>query len=75
MAAGNISLMSNISVINWNLEMEIVLIDEVRKRENLWNIKHVYFKVRNLRKHSYEEIVEILRLHSSQDTSALTAGK
>ena len=55
--------------------MEIVLIDEVRKRENLWNIKHVYFKVRNLRKHSYEEIVEILRLHSSQDTSALTAGK
>ena len=58
-----------------NLEMERILTDEVRKRDNLWSINREFFNMRNIRKHSYEEIVKVMSLHCSKNASVLTQTK
>ncbi|KFM58786.1 hypothetical protein X975_16198, partial [Stegodyphus mimosarum] len=51
----------SVVVKSWTVEIEADLIDELKKKPYLWDIKHPYYTRKNLKKVSYEEIAEILK--------------
>ncbi|CAL1285402.1 unnamed protein product [Larinioides sclopetarius] len=48
--------------MKWSSEMESILIDEIKEKRHIWDHKNKYYKLRTLKKASYEEIAKKMSL-------------
>jgi hypothetical protein len=59
----------------WSIEIEADLIEEVRKKVHLWDIKHPFYLKKSLKKCSYNEIALVLSNRWPSYSSLFSEGK